>query len=186
MEENSGPREMRRPDLAQGQSACPGGPGGGPFENVTVATFVLSKKASKVLRRYSSRDGGLRPSPLESDFTSPSTARKENQTMEFRIRSPQGKQLSVLSEKLLNEVSFVRKGQVLFEIDPRPFRAVLDRAKAQLAQSEARVDTERLRHLNSQFQARGCDAIVRPLLFRLIDRIRPEAESFALHSWQMV
>jgi hypothetical protein len=103
MEENSGPREMRRPDLAQGQSACPGGPGGRPFENVTVATFVLSKKASKVLRRYSSRDGGLRPSPLESDFTSPSIARKENQTMEFRITSPQGKQLSVLSEKLLKK-----------------------------------------------------------------------------------
>jgi hypothetical protein len=74
MEENSGPREMRRPDLAHGQSACPGGPGGRPFENVTVATFILSKKASKVLRRYSSLGGGLRPSPLASDFTSPPTA----------------------------------------------------------------------------------------------------------------
>jgi RND family efflux transporter MFP subunit len=37
------------------------------------------------------------------------------------------------------EGSFVRKGQVLFEIDPRPFQAVLDQAKAQLAQSEAQL-----------------------------------------------
>lgn len=33
----------------------------------------------------------------------------------------------------------VHKGQVLFEIDPRPFQAVLDQAKAQLAQAEAQL-----------------------------------------------
>jgi membrane fusion protein (multidrug efflux system) len=37
------------------------------------------------------------------------------------------------------EGSFVRKGQILFQIDPRPFRAVLDQANAQLAQSEAQL-----------------------------------------------
>ncbi|HEX5482946.1 MAG TPA: efflux RND transporter periplasmic adaptor subunit [Terriglobia bacterium] len=37
------------------------------------------------------------------------------------------------------EGSFVRKGEVLFEIDPRPFQAVLDQAKAQLAQAEAQL-----------------------------------------------
>ena len=37
-----------------------------------------------------------------------------------------------------NEGAFVRKGQVLFEIDPRPFQAVLDQANGQLAQAEAR------------------------------------------------
>jgi membrane fusion protein (multidrug efflux system) len=35
------------------------------------------------------------------------------------------------------EGSFVRKGDVLFEIDPRPFQAVLDQANALLAQAEA-------------------------------------------------
>ena len=35
------------------------------------------------------------------------------------------------------EGSFVRKGQVLFEIDPRPFQATLDRVKGDLAQAEA-------------------------------------------------
>src|ERR1700741_817491 len=36
------------------------------------------------------------------------------------------------------EGALVRKGQVLFEIDPRPFQAALDQAKGQLAQAEAR------------------------------------------------
>jgi RND family efflux transporter MFP subunit len=35
------------------------------------------------------------------------------------------------------EGSFVHKGDVLFEIDPRPFVALLDQAKGQLAQAEA-------------------------------------------------
>ncbi len=37
------------------------------------------------------------------------------------------------------EGAFVRKGQLLFEIDPRPFQAVLDQAKGQLAQAEAKM-----------------------------------------------
>jgi membrane fusion protein (multidrug efflux system) len=37
------------------------------------------------------------------------------------------------------EGSVVRQGQVLFEIDPRPFKAALDQAKAQLAQTEAQL-----------------------------------------------
>jgi len=46
------------------------------------------------------------------------------------------------------EGAFVRKGDVLFEIDPRPFQATLDHAKADLAQAEAqlgksKIDVER-------------------------------------------
>jgi membrane fusion protein (multidrug efflux system) len=46
------------------------------------------------------------------------------------------------------EGAFVRKGDVLFEIDPRPFQATLDHAKADLAQAEAQlgksqIDVER-------------------------------------------
>jgi RND family efflux transporter MFP subunit len=37
------------------------------------------------------------------------------------------------------EGALVRKNQILFNIDPRPFRTVLDRAKAQLAQAEAQL-----------------------------------------------
>src|SRR5580700_5688305 len=38
-----------------------------------------------------------------------------------------------------NEGTFVRKGQVLFEIDPRPFQAALDQANGQLAQAQAQL-----------------------------------------------
>ena len=37
------------------------------------------------------------------------------------------------------EGSFVRKGQVLFEIDPRPMQAALDQARAVLSQAESQV-----------------------------------------------
>jgi membrane fusion protein (multidrug efflux system) len=37
------------------------------------------------------------------------------------------------------EGSFVKKGQLLFQIDPRPFEAALDQAKAQLAQAQAQL-----------------------------------------------
>jgi RND family efflux transporter MFP subunit len=39
------------------------------------------------------------------------------------------------------EGSFVKKGQLLFEIDPRPFQAALDQAEGQLAQARAQLAT---------------------------------------------
>jgi membrane fusion protein (multidrug efflux system) len=41
------------------------------------------------------------------------------------------------------EGDFVKKGQDLFELDPRPFEAVLEEAKGQLAQQKARWETAR-------------------------------------------
>lgn len=43
------------------------------------------------------------------------------------------------------EGSFVRKGQLLFEIDPRPFQAVVDRVTGQLAQTRAQLDEAKAR-----------------------------------------
>jgi RND family efflux transporter MFP subunit len=48
------------------------------------------------------------------------------------------------------EGSFVRKGQLLFEIDPRPFEAALDQAKAQLAQAEAQLANAEANQLQAQ------------------------------------
>lgn len=44
-----------------------------------------------------------------------------------------------LISQLYREGSYVRKGQVLFEIDPQTFQAVLNQAKAQLAQAQAHL-----------------------------------------------
>jgi RND family efflux transporter MFP subunit len=55
------------------------------------------------------------------------------------------------------EGSFVRKGQLLFEIDPRPFQAALDQAegqlalaRAQLSQGEAQLSSAQANQLKSQ------------------------------------
>ncbi len=44
-----------------------------------------------------------------------------------------------LVKQTYQEGQLVRKNQVLFKIDPRPFQAALDQAKAQLAQAEAQM-----------------------------------------------
>jgi RND family efflux transporter MFP subunit len=48
------------------------------------------------------------------------------------------------------EGSFVSKGQLLFQIDPRPFQAVLDQAKAQLEQARAQLVNAQANQRKSQ------------------------------------
>src|SRR6266852_6161888 len=48
------------------------------------------------------------------------------------------------------EGSFVKKGQLLFQIDPRPFEAALDQAKAQLAQTQAQLANAEANQLQAQ------------------------------------
>ena len=48
------------------------------------------------------------------------------------------------------EGSLVKKGQLLFQIDPRPFEAALDQAKAQLAQAEAQRANAEAKQLQAQ------------------------------------
>jgi membrane fusion protein (multidrug efflux system) len=50
-----------------------------------------------------------------------------------------------LLTRTYKEGSYVKKGQLLFEIDPRPFQATLDQAKGQLAQAEAQLGQEEAR-----------------------------------------
>jgi RND family efflux transporter MFP subunit len=44
-----------------------------------------------------------------------------------------------LLTRAYQEGSYVRKGQLLYQIDPRPFQAALDQAKGQLAQAQAQL-----------------------------------------------
>src|SRR6202020_2708954 len=62
-----------------------------------------------------------------------------------------------------HEGAFVKKGQVLFEIDPRPFQAVLDQAKAQLAQAEAQLGNATL-NVNRDIPEAEANAIARSQL----------------------
>ena len=48
-----------------------------------------------------------------------------------------------LIQQAYKEGSFVKKGQLLFQIDPRPFQATLDQAKAQLSQAQGQLQEAR-------------------------------------------
>ena len=62
-----------------------------------------------------------------------------------------------------SEGSFVHKDDVLFEIDPRPFQAVLDQARAQLAQAEAQLGNATL-NVNRDVPEAEANAIPRSQL----------------------
>ena len=51
----------------------------------------------------------------------------------------------IIQKRLFKEGSDVKAGQVLYQIDPAPFRAALDSAKANLAKAEANLVASRLR-----------------------------------------
>jgi len=51
----------------------------------------------------------------------------------------------IIMRRLFTEGSDVKTGQVLFQIDPAPFQAALDNAKAALSKSEANLSAVRLR-----------------------------------------
>jgi len=56
------------------------------------------------------------------------------------------------------EGSFIRKGQLLFEIDPRPFQAAVDQAAGQLAQSKAQVTQAQAVQAQAQAQLVSAEA----------------------------
>ena len=66
------------------------------------------------------------------------------------------------------EGSYVKKGQLLFEIDPRPFQAALDQAKgqldqaqAQLIQNEAQLETADANQIKSQLDVEKYDPLAK-------------------------
>lgn len=56
------------------------------------------------------------------------------------------------------EGSFVRKGQLLFEIDPRPFQTAVDQAEGQLAQTKAQLAQAQAGLVQSQAQLATAEA----------------------------
>ncbi len=61
-------------------------------------------------------------------------------TLDGRINAEiRGQVTGYLLRQVYREGSFVRKGQLMFEIDPRPFEAALNQARGNLAQAESAV-----------------------------------------------
>src|SRR6202453_4753152 len=57
----------------------------------------------------------------------------------FSNADVRGQVTGYLMRQGYQEGAFVRKGQLLFEIDPRPFQAALDQAQGELAQARAQL-----------------------------------------------
>jgi len=72
---------------------------------------------------------------------------------EIRAQAP-----GYLLRQNYKEGSFVRKGQLLFEIDPRPFQAALDQAKGDLARAQAQLAQANSQLLQAQAQLAQAEA----------------------------
>lgn len=82
------------------------------------------------------------------------------------------------------EGSFVRKGQLLFEIDPRPLQAVLEQAKGDLARAQAQ--TAQAESQLSQAQAQKSQAEANQGKTQLdVDRYAPLAKEKAITEQEM-
>src|SRR6202042_3881769 len=63
-----------------------------------------------------------------------------------------------LLEQAYKEGSFVKKGQLLFQIDPRPFQAIVDQTEAQLAQAQGQLEQARAQLLQAEAQVSVAEA----------------------------
>jgi membrane fusion protein (multidrug efflux system) len=65
-------------------------------------------------------------------------------TSAFRVAEVRARVNGIVLKRLFTEGADVREGQPLFKIDPAPYQAALEGAKAQLARAEANVTNARL------------------------------------------
>jgi membrane fusion protein (multidrug efflux system) len=84
-----------------------------------------------------------------------------------------------LIQQAYKEGSFVRKGQLLFQIDPRPFQAALDQARGQLAQSQGQLEQARAQLAQAEAQVSVAEANQRRTQLD-VDRYTPLAQQQAI------
>jgi multidrug resistance efflux pump len=77
------------------------------------------------------------------------------------------------------EGSFVRKGELLFQIDPRPFQADLDQADGRLAQSQGQLEQARAQLLQAEAQVAVAEANQHRVQLD-VDRYTPLAQQHAI------
>ena len=112
-----------------------------PFWNVALFAVVLlsatacEKKAAPAVRppvEVTVLTVTAQDTPIDFDFVAQTQSSRE---VEIRARVE-----GFLEKRLYTEGDIVRPGQVLFQMDRKPFEASLQSAKGQLAQQEARRD----------------------------------------------
>lgn len=73
------------------------------------------------------------------------TAELPGRTSAYQVAEIRPQVSGIIQKRLFTEGSRVRAGQVLYQIDPAPFQAVLDNAKAAVAKAEANLQATRSR-----------------------------------------
>jgi RND family efflux transporter MFP subunit len=84
-----------------------------------------------------------------------------------------------LLEQAYKEGTFVKKGQLLFQIDPRPFQAAVDQAEGQLAQAEGQLEQARAQLQQGEAQVAVAEANQRRTQLD-VDRYTPLVEQQAI------
>src|SRR6202042_1931714 len=84
-----------------------------------------------------------------------------------------------LMEQAYQEGSFVKKGQLLFQIDPRPFQASLALAQGQVAQSEGQIAQPKAQLAQAEAQVSVAEANQRRTQLD-VDRYTPLAQQQAI------
>jgi membrane fusion protein (multidrug efflux system) len=84
-----------------------------------------------------------------------------------------------LLEQAYKEGSFVKKGQLLFQIDPRPFQAALDQAQGQLAQAQGQLAQAQAQQAQAEAQVAVSEANQRRTQLD-VDRYTPLAQQQAI------
>ena len=84
-----------------------------------------------------------------------------------------------LLEQAYKEGTFVKKGQLLFQIDPRPFQAIVDQTEAQLAQAQGQLEQARAQLPQAEAQVAVAEANQRRTQLD-VDRYTPLAQQQAI------
>jgi membrane fusion protein (multidrug efflux system) len=73
------------------------------------------------------------------------TADLPGRTTPYQVSDVRPQVAGIIQKRLFTEGAMVRAGQPLYQIDPAPYQAAYDQAKAQLASAEAQVATAKLK-----------------------------------------
>jgi RND family efflux transporter MFP subunit len=84
-----------------------------------------------------------------------------------------------LLDQAYKEGTFVKKGQLLFQIDPRPFQAIVDQTEGQVAQAQGQLEQARAQLLQAEAQVAVAEANQRRTQLD-VDRYTPLAQQQAI------
>jgi RND family efflux transporter MFP subunit len=129
-----------------------------------AATLLIGALVFSVMSRAKGNSAAVAPPPPEVEVATVQQSdipiqREWIGTLDGMVNAAIKAQVTgyLLSQNYF-EGSFVRKGQLLFEIDPRPFQAAVDQSQGQLAQANAQFSQAKAGLVQAQSQLASAEA----------------------------